>query len=321
MLRLESAFQVHNGQAGRIGFFPDGRTLFSTALERDEYDLECVLKVWNRSEGVLFHRREYDYEVAPVLSSDGRYLAWNRLLRGVIRIIDCANATSPDREVVIEDESKLNDLMFVPSTNILMFVDNGKWWRWDVTTDWPGKRLTPVVGGLLAMSQDGYRLAIVPVGIDKLVIEYWDLNEFRPVGRVAPPESGGRKAAWHPTRPLLATTGFWSEGAEVWDFTTPSSPRRILHESGNYNHQTFLPDGRLVTGHESGEVAVWDVDAGRKIAVATTSELGQLKLVENSDRVTVTQEAGSVASVAVAPDGQTIAAMTSSGAVVFFDVD
>jgi WD40 repeat protein len=324
VLRIESAYRVHDGQGGFVGFFPDGRTLWSTALERDGDDLDCALKVWRPDAGVVLHRREFDYDPAVALSGDGRYLAWNRLSAGVIRLVR-RDQTGPDREVLVGEEARVNGLLFVPGTHdVLVAFDDyeaeGQWWRWDVTTDWPGRRLDPPVSRLLAVSPDGRRLALCPADPDTLVIEYWDLAEFRPLARFTPPETGGRKAAWHPARPLLATTGYGAQGLEVWDFTNPAPPRRSLHDPGDYNHQAFLPDGRLVTAHESGELAVWDVDAGRRVATASTAELGLLKLAEEPDQVTVTQDRPGLASVAVSPDGRTVAAMTYGGAVALFKV-
>lgn len=107
----------------------------------------------------------------------------------------------------------------------------------------------------------------------------------------------------------------------MWDLSDLANPRRSLHHPGNYNHQAFLPDGRLVTAHESGELAVWDVDAGRLVATASTAELGQLKLVEEPDQITIAQDRPGIASIATSSDGRTVAAMTYGGAVALFEVD
>ena len=324
MLRIASPYRVHAGEGGYVGFFPDGRTLWSTAQERDGDDPDCVLRVWGPDTGVVLHRREFDYDLSPAPSGDGRYLAWNRLTAGLIRLIRPDRA-GPEREVLVGQESQVNSLLFVPGTHDLMvafddYEAEGQWWRWDVTTAWPGRRLDPPVSQLLAVSPDGRRLALCPAGPGALVIEYWDLAELRPLARFTPKETGGRKAAWHPARPLLATTGYWAEGLEVWDFTDLAAPRRSLHDPGNYNHQAFLPDGRLVTAHESGELSVWDVDAGRRVATASTADLRLLKLIDEPGRVTVTQDEPGIASVAVSPDGRTVAPMTYGGAVALIEV-
>ena len=205
MLRIESAYRVHDGQGGFVGFFPDGRTLWSTAQERDGYDLECVLKVWGPDRGVVLHRREFDYDCPAALSSDGRYLAWHRLTKGIIRLIRC-DQTEPDREVLVGDEAMIHSPLFVPGTHDLMFIVDdyeaeGQWWRWDVTTDWPGRRLGHRVSRLLAVSPDGRRLALCPAGTETLVIEYWDLSEFRPLARFTPPRPGdGKRSGTRPAR-------------------------------------------------------------------------------------------------------------------------
>lgn len=140
---------------------------------------------------MVLHRREFDYDCPVALSTDGRYLAWNRLSKGLIRIIRCDQAES-DQEVLVGDEARVNDLLFVPGTHDLMFVVDdyeakGQWWRWDVTTDWPGRRLGPRVSRLLPISPDGRRLALCSAVTETLAIECWALAEFRPLTRFIPP--------------------------------------------------------------------------------------------------------------------------------------
>jgi len=224
---------------------------------------------------------------------------------------------------VVDDDVSVDDITFIPGTNDLMFICDDRWWRWNITTDWPGVQLDNRINCLLAVSPDGLRMALVPAGVQSLEIEYWIVKsgEAGPISRVAPPETGGRKAVWHPNQPILATCGYWGEGIEVWDFSCSPSPIRVFHQPGGYTHMAFLPDGRLVTCHESGEIAIWSVNSSKKLASASTLGVQEYQLLQGSDQIIITDVSSSVVHISVAPNGRNIAAMTTSGTVVFFEIN
>jgi WD40 repeat protein len=106
----------------------------------------------------------------------------------------------------------------------------------------------------------------------------------------------------------------------VWDIADLTSPRGVLEDSATVNDLKFLPDGRLVTGCESGDLCLWDVEGRRCVARANTADLGDMTLVKEEDMVVITQDRPEISKVAVSPDGRTVAAGTLGGSVAFYEV-
>jgi WD40 repeat protein len=148
----------------------------------------------------------------------------------------------------------------------------------------------------------------------------WDLLEAKPFATLPDFPDGPRAMAWHPTRQLLAGHGWWDGGFVVLDLADRKNPRQILAEPGNCSAIGFLPDGRLVTGYESGELRLWDVASGQQLSRTITALPGDLKLIAEEEQVTITEDSPSVSSITVSADGRTVAVGTVTGTVIFFDV-
>lgn len=333
MFNLISAHHVLNGEVGTLQFLPDGRALLCATVEEDadeadldpdeeEGDVVGVLKVWNPQRGVLLARRKYDYGQSPVVSADGRWIAWGGD-RGRIRLIPTTGEPT-DRAIRVQGaRERAEDLVFRPGGSILMFRLGVAWWQLDGPTSTPESCSPAPVFRLYCVSPDGRQLVLC-MGKDKAddraPTYVWDLAGNQPRATLLPIEGGLRTAVWHPTRPLVAGCSWWEGGFAVWDLTNPSAPRRLMAEGGACNDIAFLPDGRLATAHESGDLNLWDIEFSQLLAHVDTVELRGLKLAEETEQITITYDRPGIGAVAASPDGRVVGVGTHGGVIALYDV-
>jgi WD40 repeat protein len=166
-------------------------------------------------------------------------------------------------------------------------------------------------------SRDGRWLACGSFSSDLVI---WHLTDGTRAAHFTAQSAGVAAVAFHPTKPILATCGDCGGGFKVWDISALLEPRCLLEDSATVNDLKFLPDGRLITGRDSGELSLWDVEDSRLVARASTSDLKQIKLLAEQDQVTITEDRPEITRVAVSLDGDTIAAGTIDGAVALYQI-
>lgn len=322
MLRITDTYRVHNDCLVALAFCPNGQTIVSTTeeLDEDEGDLVGVLKVWQRGGSVRFAFRDARFTGVLALSDNGRWAIWG----GHDGQVGLLNLSLGRLEVVEMDRRSKSSPEIVPN----LFLPKSSTLVWTATHmesaklfDVDSRRVIGEIGDsgyfCAAVTPDGRHLCFGSLDSE---LSIWDRVNGRQLTRFSAQPEGVHAVAMHPTKQLLATCGHWKGGIKIWDYSAPATPRCLFEDPAIVNDLKFLPDGRLITGCESGDLCLWDIEAYRCMTRASTADLGGLKLVEEDDQITVTHNKPGVSEVAVSPDGRTIAAGTYGGAVAFYSV-
>jgi WD40 repeat protein len=254
------------------------------------------------------------------VTDDGRWIAWGGR-HGQIGLL----ADTKEQHQVMklargpDDVALIDTVVFLPRAAILVweFVGMERTQLLAVDSFTVIEEYETGGSSCVAVSPDGRWLALGSLAPN---ITVWDRERGSRVACFAAHNESVGGVAFHPTTSLLATCGHWGGGFKVWDIADLAHPRRVLEDAATVNDLKFLPDGRLITGGESGDLSLWDVGSRRLVARASTAELGGLKLVEEDDQVTITHDKPEISKVAVSPNGRTVAAGTVGGAVVFYEV-
>jgi WD40 repeat protein len=153
-------------------------------------------------------------------------------------------------------------------------------------------------GGIASthFSRDGKLIA--SGGGDKM-IRVWDVAAGKQVQEWKGPNSFTCAVRFSPDGKTLAAAGYESgPGNAIYLYevaTGKELPKLAGHPSGGIRRLVFTPDGKqLISGGFDGTVRLWDL--------ATRKELRQIKV-----------EAGTVYSLALSPDGQTVATAGRDG--------
>src|SRR5262249_49619492 len=125
----------------------------------------------------------------------------------------------------------------------------------------------------------------------------WDLGTGKPRFALKEPR-GVRAVAFAPDGKLLAC-GDFDNLLKLRDTTTGKGVRTLRGHSGGVNSGAFFPDGKtLASAGLDGTVRLWDVATGQQKRL----------LSENAEALRVIGLTDVLYSVAVAPDGKTVAA-------------
>jgi serine/threonine-protein kinase len=165
----------------------------------------------------------------------------------------------------------------------------------------------------LAFSPDGKRLAIAQQGIDNRPspMRVWDLERKREVAWLVHP-AAYRAIAFSPDGSMIAT-GTFDGNLGLYRLDGDAlKPQTVAGTGSPINALAFLPDGRaIVTGHWDGSMRLWGVEEreGGSHGVRKFTREDSLK----------GQGGGKVFTVAVSPDGQTVAAAGESGIIEVYN--
>lgn len=206
--------------------------------------------------------------------------------------------------------AQLTSVAFSPDGHLLAAGDNdGSVLVWDTKNLAQPRRLgSPSDHNVtnvdaVAFSPDGQLLAISSFVNATTLWDVSDPSHLRQLGQPLP-GSRGKALMFSPNGRLLVTNGD-NATALIWDVTTPSLPKQLIqplvsHSTvmGSYastaDSVAFSPDGNLViAGNSDYSVTVWNIDdpaSPRKLSQPLTG-----------------QDHGGEISVAVSPDGRTLA--------------
>jgi WD40 repeat protein len=127
------------------------------------------------------------------------------------------------------------------------------------------------------------------------VIRLWEVPTGKPLRQLEGHQGWVRCLALSPDGKTLASGGgWWDFSLRLWDVGTGKKLRCLdKKEHGEIGFVAFSPDGKALYSARDREISVWDARTGRRVR-----SFNPLQLTGNSS------------SVALSPDGRTIAAVT-----------
>jgi WD40 repeat protein/serine/threonine protein kinase/Flp pilus assembly protein TadD len=259
--QTRAVLRGNNGQIVHARFRPEGYELASSGRDGK-------IMIWDLVSGndprFLDEIREWVPFVAA--SPDGRYVAWiinraNPKGEHFVQIFDTQAGKAI--EVLQVQGGELRCLAFSPDgrwiamggldRNIYLFEMNSK-----------SKPLKIEVGGVtdcITFSADSRKVAIVALSCVVFDLESKAFFRYRP-----PVGSTVRAAAFHPTQPRVATSGF--DGiVRIWDAGSPTLLRELPKHAEGVNHLAYSPDGKkLVSASFDRTTRVWDAHNDQLLA-------------------------------------------------------
>ena len=235
------------------------------------------------------------------ISPDGKTLASGTHSR--VMLWDLATAK---HITTIEDlQFWVYALAFSPDGKILASGENSEINLWEVAT-W--KKLKTLKDSREDLTDSAKSLAFSPDGkilvsagwVDEAII-VWDVATGNKLGAHRGHKTGVLSVAFSPDGKTLASRGR-DNNVILWDVATWSSVRTLedIEDEEGERGIAFSPDGKILAsgGKEVGDVFLWDVKTGQKIATLSEKDLrhvgsiafssdGRILAAANNDTVTL----------------------------------
>jgi WD40 repeat protein len=281
-----------------VAFSPDGKVLASACLQ----DKRILL--WEVSTGQVRSLPDQDRAVAVAFSPDGKTLASAGHDR-IVRLWDVA--TGQETRRYGGHQGEVHCLAFSPDGNVLALGGKGfplgvkggestgsTLHLWELTTG----RETHLPGPFevtldVVFSPDGKKLAAVGGSTAVHLVDVASGKELQPQGGH---DLGVLCMALSPDGKTLVTGGM-DNMIHFWDPATGRELRRLMRHTG-YNYVsglTFTADGKtVVSGSYDGVIRIWDP-------------------VNGEERRQIAKLNGGVFSMALSPDGKTLATLCLDG--------
>ena len=275
----------HTTRVNSIAYSPDGETIATGGGHRDN-----TVRLWDTQTGqnIFTSRIQTKWGTFVIFSPDGTTYAaaaadntvhlWNGktgnhkiTLTGHTKQVACA-AYSPD------------------SSTIATGSYDGTIRLWDVTT---GTHQTTLTSDEESVTSIGYSPDgnTIVCGTGNGDVQFWDTRTMKRKSTFTGHTKRTKSVVYSPDGNIIATAS--SDGTvRLWDAAT-GKPKAILTGYMHINAAAYAPDSQtIVTGNQDGKVHFWDVSTGA------------LKNTFTGDR-------GIIFDITYAPDGKTIAVVSS----------
>jgi WD40 repeat protein/energy-coupling factor transporter ATP-binding protein EcfA2 len=327
---------AHEG-VGRVAFSPDGRLVVSSGDEGR-------VRLWDARTGAPVGA-EMGHEgvaAATTFSPDGKLLATTGFEDGTVRLWAVPSGARVGTPIRVDEVGSQN-VTFSPDGKTIAAITEarGAVVFIDVATRRLAGPALEVPGGeqyltQVAFSPDG---STVATGTMDGSVLFWDARTRKQRGEpLVGHEQFVRTLVYSPDGSILATGAEDNTGLLLWDVASGQQigGPLIAHPGAEANVQEFTGDGSGLLSYSPTEVAVWDLDGvtlgqrvtgahkGRVHGIASSADGRMLASAGNDDGTVrlwdvatrrpsgapLRSGAGSVADVALSPDGRRLAVGT-----------
>jgi WD40 repeat protein/tRNA A-37 threonylcarbamoyl transferase component Bud32 len=170
----------------------------------------------------------------------------------------------------------------------------------------------PAVRSLVFSPDQRVLIGWVPGTDSPAMLHFWEAPSLRLICSMPHTTFFGSPSAmaFSPDGKLMAILGNGRTEVELWDVSDQNTPRQIRTLAGHRQATVgvvFSPDGKiLATGSTDGTVKLWNVALGQELA---TLQFNEDELPDVDSRVN---------SLRFSPDGNTLVAISNSGALKYF---